>query len=38
VTVTEGGEPEPAVAPRAERPFLSDAAPTPAVPQAGADQ
>lgn len=38
VTVTESGEPEPAVAPRAERPFLSDATPTPAVPQAGADQ
>ena len=38
VTVTEGGEPEPAIAPRAERPFLSDATPTPAVPQAGADQ
>ena len=38
VTVTEGGEPEPAIAPRAERPFISDATPTPAVPQAGADQ
>ena len=38
VTVAESGEPEPAVAPRAERPFLSDAAPTPVVPPAGADQ
>ena len=38
VTVTESGEPEPAIAPRPERPFLSDATPTPAVPQAGADQ
>ena len=38
VTVTEGGEPEPTIVPRAERPFLSDATPTPAVPQAGADQ
>ena len=38
VTVTEAGEPEPAVAPRAERPFLSDAAPTPVAPRAGADQ
>ncbi|MDE0387750.1 MAG: transglutaminase family protein [Rhodospirillales bacterium] len=38
VTVTESGEPEPAVAPRAERPFISDATPTPTVPQAGADQ
>ena len=38
VTVTESGEPEAAIAPRAERPFMSDATPTPAVPQAGADQ
>ena len=38
VTVAESGEPEPAVAPRAERPFLSDAAPTPVAPRAGADQ
>ena len=38
VTVTEAGEPEPAVAPRAERPFLSETAPTPVAPRAGADQ
>ena len=38
VRVAEGGEPEPVAAPRAERPFLSDATPTPVVPQAGADQ
>ena len=38
VTVAESGEPEPVVAPRAERPFLSDAAPTPVAPRAGADQ
>ena len=38
VRVAEGDEPEPAIAPRPERPFLSDATPTPAVPQAGADQ
>ena len=38
VTVTESGEPEPVVAPRAERPFLSDAAPTPVAPRAGAHQ
>ena len=38
VTVTEGGELDPAIAPRAERPFISDATPTPTVPQAGADQ
>ena len=38
VRVAEGGEPDPVAAPRAERPFLSDATPAPAVPQAGADQ
>ena len=38
VTVTESGEPQPAIAPRGERPFLSDATPTPVAPQAGADQ
>ena len=38
VRVAEGDEPEPAIAPRPERPFISDATPTPAVPQAGADQ
>ena len=38
VMVAEGGEPEPVVAPRAQRPFISDTAPTPVVPQAGADQ
>ena len=38
VRVAEGGESEPTIVPRAERPFLSDATPTPAVPQAGADQ
>ena len=38
VTVTEAGELEPAVAPRAERPFLSETAPTPVAPRAGADQ
>ena len=38
VRVAEGGEPESAIAPHQERPFLSDAAPTPVVPQAGADQ
>ncbi len=38
VTVLEGGEPERRIAPRPERPFMSDATPTPVVPQAGADQ
>ena len=38
VTVAESDEPERAIAPRAERPFLSDATPTPVVPRAGADQ
>ena len=38
VTVAESGEPEPVVAPRAERPFLSETAPTPVAPRAGADQ
>jgi len=38
VRVAEGDEPEPAIAPRPEQPFISDATPTPAVPQAGADQ
>ena len=38
VTVTEAGEPEPVVAPRTERPFLSDVAPAPVAPRAGADQ
>ena len=38
VTVAESGEPEPVVAPRAERPFISDAAPTSVAPRAGADQ
>ena len=38
VTVAEGGEPAPAAAPRAERPFMRDAAPVPMAPQAGADQ
>ena len=38
VTVTEAGEPAPAVVPRAERPFLSDAAPSPVAPRPGADQ
>ena len=38
VTVAEADEPAPVVAPRAERPFLSDAAPTPMAPRAGTDQ
>ena len=38
VTVTEAGEPEPTVAPRMERPFLSGAAPSPVAPRPGADQ
>ena len=38
VRVAEGCEPDPVAAPRAERPFLSDATPAPAIPQAGADQ
>ena len=35
VTVTEAGEPEPTVAPRMERPFLSGAAPSPVAPRGG---
>ena len=38
VRVSEDGEPEPRIAPRPERPFMSDATPTPMVPQAGGDQ
>ena len=38
VTVTEAGESKPAVAPRTERPFLSDATPSPVAPRPGADQ
>ncbi len=38
VTVTEGGEPEPTFAAHAERPYLRDVTPTPAVARAGADQ
>ena len=38
VRVSEAGEPEPAIAPRPERPFMSEAAPTPMVPQLAADQ
>ena len=38
MTVTEAGEPEPVVVPRAERPFLSETAPIPVAPRAGADQ
>ncbi|MDE0050327.1 MAG: transglutaminase family protein [Rhodospirillales bacterium] len=37
VRVSEAGEPEPAIAPRPERPFMSEAAPT-IVPQPAADQ
>lgn len=38
VRVTEGSESRPAIPPRAERPFMSEAAPTPMVQQPGADQ
>ena len=38
VTVTGGGEPEPAVAAHSERPCLRDVTPAPAVARAGADQ
>ena len=38
VTVTEAGEPAPVIAPRMERPFLSDATPAPVAPRPGADQ
>ena len=38
VTVAEAGEPGPVVAPRAERPFISETAPTTIVPSSGADQ
>ena len=38
VRVAEGSEPEPVIAPRAERPFISDATPAPVAPRSGADQ
>ena len=38
VRVSEGSEPEPVIAPRPERPFISDATPAPVTPRAGADQ